>query len=500
MHVALVTLAIGCSDDPVEVADTGDTSNGPTGPETTSTGMSTSTSSTDATTTDATTTEGTTTEGTTTESTTLDDTTTESTTTEDTTTESTTTESTTTESTTTDDTTTESTATTGAVDTCRDGVLDEGEECDDGDEVDENECTNECTLPTWILWTIGYDGPDGGNDAPYDVAVDSNDDIIVVGTIVMAEAHEDAVTRKYDANGALIWERTYVGIGDSNEDAASVAVDDANNVYVAGSITIGAETAIWLRKYDAAGDELWTREYSGPLNSSSAAEVAVDQAGDVVVVGVDASLGGDLDALIRRYSSDGDVLWTLDEDVGAGLHDRALGVHINDADEIVVGGDIVQVAGWARSFDADGALLWSQDALPDMGGCYAVSGTATDPVYLAGVNWSHQGHIHRLDDGEVTWSENGGPAEDFSYFGAVTVDSNGAAIAAGYQNNAEMNQAVMRKYDSNGDEVWVRYYNAGSMYLETASGVAVDSQDNVIAVGSTYVGLNEDWWIRKMTP
>jgi cysteine-rich repeat protein len=51
--------------------------------------------------------------------------------------------------TTTTDTDTDTTdTTTEDADTCGDGVLDPGEQCDDGDQIDDDECTNKCTKTT----------------------------------------------------------------------------------------------------------------------------------------------------------------------------------------------------------------------------------------------------------------------------------------------------------------------------------------------------------------
>lgn len=54
---------------------------------------------------------------------------------------------------------------------CGNGVVDVGEECDDGDGVDENECTNACNLPICgdgITTPSAGEGCDDGNDLEFD--------------------------------------------------------------------------------------------------------------------------------------------------------------------------------------------------------------------------------------------------------------------------------------------------------------------------------------------
>ena len=92
------------------------------------------------------------------------------------------------------------------------------------------------------------------------------------------------------------WVRQFGSTGDDG--ASGVAADALGNLYVVGEIQgalpgqtqLGGRDA-FVRKYDASGNELWTRQF-GSSDSNRANDVAVDTAGGVYVVGDTSSAPG----------------------------------------------------------------------------------------------------------------------------------------------------------------------------------------------------------------
>ena len=125
-------------------------------------------------------------------------------------------------------------------------------------------------------------------DTANDIAIDSEGNFIVVGAVGMNDGSALWHVRKYASSGALLWNHTYEGSGPGYSAAQSVAVDDENNILVAGYITTAANTGasnkVWLvLKYaaDTPVDILW--EKIGPLGKAHAVEV--NQSNDVLVGG-----------------------------------------------------------------------------------------------------------------------------------------------------------------------------------------------------------------------
>jgi hypothetical protein len=87
----------------------------------------------------------------------------------------------------------------------------------------------------------------------------------------------------------------------------------------------------------------------------------------------------------------------------------------------------------------------------------------------------------------------------------VTVDSQDNIIVVGSQSNpakaAGDTDAVIRKYDSGGNLLWHFDYDGGENKNEALWGVCVDQNDNIIAVGEQYVtGNSDDFLLMKLDP
>ena len=96
------------------------------------------------------------------------------------------------------------------------------------------------------------DNPASTGDGGFDVAVDSAQNIVIVGAhdrVDLMEG-ENALVRKYDADGVLLWERQHdeAMLGDR---ANGVAIDSQDAIVVAGTVDAGdgSGPALWVRKY-----------------------------------------------------------------------------------------------------------------------------------------------------------------------------------------------------------------------------------------------------------
>ena len=139
------------------------------------------------------------------------------------------------------------------------------------------------------------------------------------------------------------WVRRYDGPEERNDCATDIAVDDWGNVYVVGG-SRGEETD-WdcaIVKYDPDGEVLWTRVYNGPASGSDWPKaMAIDGLGNVCVAGPSdgaSGEGADLGYLTLKYSPDGDTAWTRRYDGPGGDHDVALAIATDAFNNIFVTG------------------------------------------------------------------------------------------------------------------------------------------------------------------
>jgi hypothetical protein len=154
------------------------------------------------------------------------------------------------------------------------------------------------------VWSKNF--TNSGNDQGYGIAVDGQGNVALAGTfsntinfgggdLVSENAMTDAFVADFTTNGVYRWQRD-LGAPDSNEGARGVAVDGAGNVVVVGAglkaFDFGGGTVAalggsdgFVAKYAAAnGAYQWAARLGG-TNNDYANSVAVDSAGNVLVAG-----------------------------------------------------------------------------------------------------------------------------------------------------------------------------------------------------------------------
>lgn len=156
---------------------------------------------------------------------------------------------------------------------------------------------------------------------------------------------QDGFVARFDADGNQRWLRD---ISTSRLDWVSdVAADTAGNAYVVGD-TAGRLAStnrglddFFVQKYDVDGNLLWAHQ-DGTSGNDAASAIAISAGGDAYVTGTVANnslTGGPaegLDAYVRKFSSDGRVLWTRSLQLGG--NDYGTGIAVGPDGLIYVSG------------------------------------------------------------------------------------------------------------------------------------------------------------------
>src|SRR5262245_59735794 len=146
-----------------------------------------------------------------------------------------------------------------------------------------------CLAQVQEAWVARYSSGAGSSSSANALAVDSAGNVYVTGASSDPTNNNDYATAKYDTAGKQLWVARYNGPGNDDDDARGIALDSTGNVYVAGSsrgTSSGYDFA--TVKYDANGNQLWAARYNGPANSDDVlkrATLALDSAGNVYVAG-----------------------------------------------------------------------------------------------------------------------------------------------------------------------------------------------------------------------
>jgi len=184
------------------------------------------------------------------------------------------------------------------------------------------------------LWVGEYAGLSNGIET-LALCVDSTGSAYVCGYYWDGAGKTDMFTIRHTINGDTSWVRTYNGLGETNDEAHDIAVDDNGSVYVTGwSYGSGYLTI----KYDLDGDTAWVRSYNdwGAYRASS---LSLDASGSVYVTGYGFKCKpGISDIITLKYSPEGEVLWRRMYDGPGGDQDYAAKLVTNEVGDVLVTG------------------------------------------------------------------------------------------------------------------------------------------------------------------
>jgi len=289
------------------------------------------------------------------------------------------------------------------------------------------------------LWTRTYGGDKW--DWARSIQQTSDGGYIIAGlTQSFGAGWNDVWILKTDANGDTLWTRT---CGGSDQDYGAFVLQTSDGSYIVAGYTISYGAGSWdvyLVKADADGTILWTRTYGG-TSYDYAYCVQQTSDGGYILSGLTASFGaGDWDVYLVKTDANGDSLWT--RTCGQEGRDYAYaGQETPDGGYIIAGATKSFGAGdydlYVVKTDANGDSLWTRaygGEFPDQAyfmqqtedGNYIITGytdsfgAGSDDVWLVKVVGEAEEPAVTIeiipDDPPVTVPQGG----SFGYTGTVT--------------------------------------------------------------------------------
>ena len=280
--------------------------------------------------------------------------------------------------------------------------------------------------------------------------LDQNDNVLVTG---QSGDHNRIITKKYDTNGNLIWERTY-SISGYAVAATWISIDNSGNIIVTGYphnfSSNPIESGLLTLKYDNNGNLLWDKLIQGTW--AFAVRSIVDQSGNIYVTGRAWQYTATYDFVTVKYAPDGTQLWFDTFDQNSGFHTP-------------------------NSMDLD-----------HYGNLFITGGGQSGGLIT--VMYNNSGVRQWVREKSGTAGNN------------IKSDGNGGIFVTGSfydYNTGTSNDIMLLKYDLAGNLVWQRFYDFGNS--EYGNLINIDSHSNIFITGfGALQGAFPGWLTVKVDP
>jgi hypothetical protein len=302
---------------------------------------------------------------------------------------------------------------------------------------------------------------------------------------------DDIFISKLDAEGNLIWVRTFGSSEDGLERGLSLVIDAASNIYVGGMFSgtidfdpgTGATNGYcsgtreaFILKLDSDGNFVWVRTAGGSGNDQVNAMV-LDLQGNICVTGnfsssayfdstnesLQLSSSGGSNSFILKYDPDGNIVWLK------GYGGTAFDVDIDNSGNIYTTGHFVDEA----DFDPGTQT-------------YNLTSYGAEDIFISKLDpegsfiWAKQMGGTDGDKGYSIFADATGGAVLTGYFNSdASLDPNSGAITHTSNGNSD---AFVCKLNEDGDLSWANQY--GSTSVDEGRSICIDALGNIYCSGN----------------
>jgi hypothetical protein len=141
-------------------------------------------------------------------------------------------------------------------------------------------------------------------DEVTDIKVDKSNNVIVIGG-----SQSYGFTIKYNSSGDTLWTR-YSNVTEQWATYnRNVALDDTDNIYIAGNTSWGHGRSLIL-KYNTFGNLIWNTTFAIDTTRSNLTRgISLDISGNIYVIGTQSVTGGGIHNYILKLGNGGNIFW-----------------------------------------------------------------------------------------------------------------------------------------------------------------------------------------------
>ncbi len=419
-----------------------------------------------------------------------------------------------------------------------DNVCNDPDECVNGNTKAELGTYSECIAGKWNILRISSLLGTSSNEEGNAVTVDSEGNIYITGQTkgtlesgIINAGDYDVFVAKYSSIGTIEWIRQF---GSAQRDYAVSVITDANNVYLVGHTsgiidndTFNGGPDIFIAKLTKNGTKEWVKQY-GSSGTESAGSAAMDNSGNIYIAGhTSGTLAGETlkglndSILIKVEAQTGDFKWGRQWGSDNYDYSKAVAVKYNPQDDktyVYAGGYGVGKIGeteigvydaYIRQFDSDGVTYWTTQwgtagsdyvfsiIIDNNQNIYAAGRTTGAFAGYTNPNAKTQGIISKLSgNGTLLWTHQFGHENYDTYLSGIAKDSTDNIYMTGYAGGtitytkaADFTSNYIIKLSNDGSRLWTKTWGPESSW-SYAYGITLDSNEDIIITGSTYIGFD----------
>jgi hypothetical protein len=356
------------------------------------------------------------------------------------------------------------------------------------------------------VWTQIWTHPNfDGLDMAADLTIDSNGDIVIVGTTQVSSTDFDAIIIKYSSAGVLLWTQTYNGSLNGPDGLVTVRAS-GTDIYCGGSVlnTLAQMHNALAIKLNASGQVLWSHTYNSPSNLKDGHNRVALSGSNVIFYGGVQTLANPITWTMVRLELNA----TTGAQVSANLSNNASSTFTQISDMDLDETDNIYIAGYVQSaqgrdlkvvklvsmavswtFTYDGAAH-----LDDEAQCIDVNGSH---LYVAGYTTSASNgkdlYLCKIPTAgnTPTWQKIMDVDHGDDRFSALNMDASGQLYVAGSCFKvSNLDLCLYKFHPADGTVLASNQYNNAYNGNDYATGIAIDEQGQVFVAGQSQVTSN----------
>jgi len=351
------------------------------------------------------------------------------------------------------------------------------------------------------LWVNKYYNNGGSNVQLLNSFVDKDNNIYVtnrVGVIENNQYTENYGLIKYNDNGNIEWEKVFTKNEDKCEGLAAIA-DKNGNIVVYLIPNSDEGNPLVIKKYNTQGNLIW--EYHKEMINPKLYKILIDGNNNIILTGNAKENSSDPNSVftVIKFSNNGEELWTKYYNSGIPSDNiyQLNSVTTNSAGDVFITGAIGSGDFFSENinlvllkFSENGEFKWMTPMIipnnNSSGNSLLVDGA--NNIYVCGfiqdnITFQEKMTLTKFsDNGGLLWQSTYSETErNIRSYDLKLFSDNNLAVCGYNQNQADgVNRVVIVKFDSNGNQLWVRntedYHFYRDIYKDNANNLYVLSQ------------------------